>query len=65
MPRTRSEYWEDDTPETAREIHQPDRDTFTGLYDHTGAPLHRTPEPIGFNPNRWATASKRKVKSRS
>ena len=24
------------------------RDTWTGLYDHNGTPLHREPEPFGF-----------------
>lgn len=38
---------------TAETYHEPDRDTFTGLYDHTGTPLHRQPEPIGYDPHRW------------
>lgn len=40
---------------TAETFHEPDRDTFTGLYDHNGTPLHRQPEPIGYNPHRWST----------
>jgi hypothetical protein len=59
MNRTRSEFW-DETPETAREFHQADRDTFTGLYNHRGEPLHREPEPFGFHPNRWNSMAKKK-----
>jgi hypothetical protein len=64
MDRPRSEYWGDDNPETAREIHTTDRDTFTGLYDHRGAPLHRQPEPFGFHPHGPGSADNRKTKSK-
>jgi hypothetical protein len=39
---------------TAEEYIEPDRSTFTGLYDHEGTPLHRQREPIGYNPHRWS-----------
>lgn len=61
MNRTRSEFW-DDPPETAREFHHSDRDTWTGLYNHNGEPLHREREPFGFNPNRWNDSMKKTPK---
>lgn len=39
---------------TAQEYIEPDQDTWTGLYDHEGTPLHRQREPIGYNPHRWS-----------
>lgn len=38
---------------TADHVQVEDRDTFTGLYDHNGVPLHRPQSPIGFDPHRW------------
>lgn len=61
--RPRSGWW-DDNPETAREYHQPDRDSFTGLYNHLGEPLHRQPEPFGFHPNRWNDSMKKTTKKK-
>lgn len=60
--RPRSGWW-DDNPETAREYHQPVRDSFTGLYNHLGEPLHREPEPFGFHPNRWNDSMKKTTKA--
>lgn len=40
---------------TADTYHETDRNTWTGLYDHNGVPLHRQPEPIGYDPHRWRT----------
>jgi hypothetical protein len=44
-----------DAAHTSTEYIEPDHDTWTGLYDHNGTPLHRQREPIGYQPNRWRT----------
>lgn len=46
----------DEASHTATEYIEPDQDTWTGLYDHEGVPLHREREPIGYNPHRWSNA---------
>lgn len=61
--RPRSSWWEEPEPTTAREYHQGDRDSFTGLYNHLGEPLHREPEPFGFHPNRWKDSMKKTTKA--
>lgn len=40
--------------QTATEYHEPGADTWTGLYNEHGHPLHRQPEVIGYNPHRWS-----------
>lgn len=55
MNRPRS-YWNDDEPVIVREVHEAQRDDFTGLYDQNGDPLYRQREPIGFDPHRWSRA---------
>lgn len=59
MPRTRSE-WRDDEPVMTREVHTEERDTFTGLYNAQGEPLHRPSEKFGFQPDRWSMAKKKR-----
>jgi len=44
--------------QTSEEYIEPDHDTWTGLYDHNGTPLHRQREPIGYDPHRWADKPK-------
>lgn len=61
--RPRSDWYSNDTPETAREYHQSDRDHFTGLYNHHGEPLYRQTEPFGFDPNRWNDSMKKTTKA--
>jgi len=61
MPKTRN-WYSDDEPLIVREIHHTERDTWTGLYDHHGEPLHRQPEPIGFDPHRWDTKPRKRKK---
>lgn len=45
MPRLRSgivyDDWSGASGSTAEEYIEPERDTWTGLYDHNGDPLHR------------------------
>ena len=41
---------------TATEYHEQDADTWTGLYNEHGDPLHKQREAIGYNPHRWSAA---------
>lgn len=52
-------YRDFDAAHTSTEYIEPDRGTFTGLYDADGTPLHRFPEPIGYNPHRWSDTVKK------
>ena len=63
-PKTRN-WYSDDEPLIVREIHQTERDTFTGRYDHEGNELHRQREPIGFDPHRWDTSPRNRPKTKS
>lgn len=48
--------------DTAQTVHVDEPDTFTGLYNHLGEPLHRPREPIGFQPHRWDNQMKKTKK---
>lgn len=47
-------HYDDGAGHTATEVFESDRDTFTGLYDQDGTPLHRMREPIGYQHDRWS-----------
>lgn len=54
MPRERSVIaWETCEAWTADHAHVSERETFTGIYDANGTPLHRPQQAIGFDPHRW------------
>lgn len=50
QPEWAREHWQytpsDNTPSVT--VHEKDRDTFSGLYDHNGNELHTPRQPFGF-----------------
>ena len=49
MARTRN-WLDDDYPVlTGQTVHEQHREDWTGLLDHTGTPLYRNPNPLGFD----------------
>lgn len=55
-----SDLYDDYPVIAAQTVHEAERDTFTGLYDANGTPLHRQPQAVGFDLSRVQRTPKKR-----